>query len=140
MKEIPKGRVFQDETFNIPWFNGIKLEKLIGLEDPDQKNREPIVIYIKGEGLKWQKFFLDVCFGVWENWEEFNKEDDAYWYIDYTDEFQLYNQLITSINCIESQFQICFENGKRLILRYTNPDEFDSDCELLLEEETKPNK
>lgn len=131
--EIPEGRVFQDENFEIPWLSSAVLEELISLEDPSQGSREPIIVFIKVRGQQWQQFFLDAGIGIWEHWGDFEKEEDESWYQNYTDQFGLKGATIKRVCCEKSQIKVEFIDGRKLWLQYTNSSDFDSSCELRID-------
>lgn len=131
MSKAPAGRMFQDINFTVKSAKGKKLEGMIGVEDPENPHRGPILIYIKMEGVSWSQYFLDVCFGVWENWGEIDTEDDAYSYPDYAERFGVKDQVIKSAYCKDNEITLEFESGEKLVLKYKIPDEWDGDCEMI---------
>jgi hypothetical protein len=132
MSKQAAGRMFQDMNFNVKSAKGKKLEQLIGVENPDNPEGGPCLIYIKMEGISWSQYFLDVCFGVWENWGEIETDDEAYTYHDYAKKFGIENEVIQSAYCKDSEIILEFETGKKLILKYKDPDEWDGDTEMVL--------
>jgi hypothetical protein len=131
MNKPAAGRMFQDINFTVKSAKGKKLEQLIGVEDQDNPERGPILMYIKMEGISWSQYFLDVCFGVWENWGEIETDDKAYSYPNYAKKFEVENQLIKSIYCKDNEITLEFENGEKLILKYKDPDDWDGDTEMV---------
>lgn len=131
MSKPAAGRMFQDINFKVKSASGKKLEQLIGVEDPDKPEGGPILIYIKMEGISWSQYFLESCFGVWENWGEIDTDDDAYTYHDYAKRFDIENQIIKSIYCKDNEIILEFEAGEKLILKYKDPDEWDGDTILV---------
>ncbi|MNJ84678.1 hypothetical protein D3C87_21360 [compost metagenome] len=130
-KQAAAGRMFQDINFKVKSAKGKKLEQLIGVEDPENPERGPILIYIKMEGISWSQYYLDVCFGVWENWGEIDTEDESYSYHDYAKRFEVENQIIQSAYCKDNEITLEFENGEKLILKYKDPDDWDGDHEMV---------
>ncbi len=132
MSKQAAGRMFQDINFTVKSAKGKKLEQLIGVENPDNPDNGPCLIYIKMEGISWSQYFLDVCFGVWENWGEIETDDEAYSYHDYAKKFGIENEIIRSVYCKDSEITLEFETEKKLILKYKDPDEWDGDTEMVL--------
>lgn len=132
MSKLPAaGRMFQDVNFKVKSAKGKKLEQLIGVEDPENPEHGPILVYIKMEGISWSQYYLDVCFGVWENWGEIDTEDESYSYHDYAKKFEVENQVIQSVYCKDNEITLEFENGEKLILKYKDPDDWDGDHEMI---------
>jgi hypothetical protein len=136
MTQKGAGRMFHDINFTVKSAKGKKLEQLIGVEDPDQPERGPAMIYIKLENASWSQYFLDVCFGVWENWGEIDTEDDAYVCPDYGKRFAVENKIIQSVYCKDSAIKLDFGNGEELTLKYKDPDEWESDTEIVYTHKT----
>ncbi|WP_300665846.1 hypothetical protein [Fluviicola sp.] len=130
-KQAAAGRMFQDINFKVKSAKGKKLEQLIGVEDPENPEHGPILVYIKMEGISWSQYYLDVCFGVWENWGEIDLEDESYSYHDYAKKFEVENQVIQSVYCKDNEITLEFENGEKLILKYKDPDDWDGDHEMI---------
>lgn len=133
MSKPAAGRMFQDINFKVKSAKGKKLEQLIGVEDPDNPEGGPILIYIKMQGTSWSQYFLESCFGVWENWGEIETDDEAYSYHDYAEKFGVKDQIIRSAYCKDNEITLDFENGDKLILKYKYPDEWDGDTLLVKE-------
>lgn len=133
MSKPAAGRMFQDINFTVKSAKGKKLEQLIGVEDTDSPERGPILIYIKMEGISWSQYFLESCFGVWENWGEIDTEDEAYTYPDYGKKFEVEDQIIKAAYCKDSEITLEFENGEKLILKYKDPDDWEGDTEMIIE-------
>ena len=64
---------------------------------------QPGLLLLKPSNQQWQLFFLDVGFGVWEQWLEVDsnqlREDDSYKYVDYAEQFELRGANILEIIC-----------------------------------------
>ncbi|WP_343605238.1 hypothetical protein [Fluviicola sp.] len=125
------GRMFQDLTFNVKSAKGKKLEQLIGVEDPENPGRGPILIYIKMEGISWSQYYLDVCIGVWENWGEIEPEDETSVHRNYAAKFDVEGKMIRSVQCKDSEITLEFETGEKLVLKYKDPDDWDGDLEMV---------
>ena len=123
--------MFQDISFTVKSAKGKKLEQLIGVEDPNKEDGGPVLIYIKMEGVSWSQYFLDVCFGVWENWGEIDTEDPAYTYHDYARKFEVEGLTIRSISCKDNEIVLEFETGTKLVLKYKDPEDWDGDTEII---------
>ena len=130
-KPTAAGRMFQDINFKVKSAKGKKLEQLIGVENPDNPEGGPILMYIKMEGISWSQYFLESCFGVWENWGEIDTDDEAYSYCDYAQKFEVEGQIIQSAYCKDNEITLEFENGEKLVLKYKDPDEWDGDTEMI---------
>ncbi len=135
MKEA-RGRLYQDSEFEFKAFNGLKLEQLIVLEDCISE--EAILVYLKVENNNWHQYFLDAGIGFWESWDElidFEDEDDETKYIDSTDRYGVRGKEISKIYCTKnlnnSRIVIEFSDAEKLILKYTDSEDFDSACELI---------
>ena len=133
MNKLIKGRIFRDENFIVPWCNAKRLEKFVVVEDGERITSRPILIHLKAENSSWQSYFLDVCYGVWENWEGDPELDsnDHFRVVDYGVKEDLTGLTIEKIECVNCCISLIFTNGRSVVLRYINPDEFDSDCELI---------
>lgn len=129
----PKGPIFQDDNFIFTDFDNQQLEKLIICENPETK--EPLIVYLKVKNKDWHQFFLDAGYGFCENWGE-PEIDESYDYSDKTDEFNLFEKVISKIWCEpqqnNSQIIIQFKSYEKLILRTVQPEIFDSKSELLI--------
>lgn len=131
MSKAAAGRMFQDISFKVKSARGKKLEQLIGVENPDNPGSGPCLVYIKLEGISWSQYYLDVCFGVWENWGEIDTEDAAFVYPDYAERFGVKGQVIRSVYCQDNELTLEFETGEKLILKYKDPDDWDGDTEMI---------
>lgn len=130
MGKSAAGRMFQDMSFTVKSFKGKRLEKLIGVEHPDSVAGRPILVYIQAEGTGWHQYFLDVCFGVWENWGEIEK-DEAYNHVDYAIFFDVEGQMISSVYCKDNEITIEFESKEKLVLKYLDPEDWDGETEMI---------
>lgn len=130
MSKNAAGRMFQDMNFTVKSAKGKKLEQLIGLENPDNPDGGPVLVYIKIEGISWSQYFLDVCFGVWENWGEIEK-DDAFVQVDYAKKFGVENQVIQSVYCKDNEITVELQNGEKLVLKYKDPEDWDGNTEMV---------
>lgn len=131
MSKQAAGRMFQDMSFTVKSAKGKKLEQLIGVEDPDKEDGGPVLVYIKMEGISWSQYFLDVCFGVWENWGEIDMEDHAYAYHDYAKKFGVEGLAIKSASCKDNEIVLEFETGTKLVLKYKDPEDWEGDTEMI---------
>lgn len=122
------GRMFQEMNFKVKSAKGKKLEQLIGVENPDGA---PVLIYIRMEGISWSQYYLEECFGVWENWGEIDTEDEAYTYHNYAEKYGVTDLVIRSAFCQETEIVLEFETGEKLVLKYKDPDEWDGDLEMV---------
>lgn len=130
MSKNAAGRMFQDMNFTVKSAKGKKLEQLIGVENPGNPERGPVLVYIKMEGVSWSQYFLDVCFGVWENWGEIEK-DDEFVHVDYARKFEVEGQVIRSAYCKDNEITLEFESGEKLVLKYKDPEDWDGDMEMI---------
>jgi hypothetical protein len=130
-------RLYQDDNFRFTGFDGLKLERIVACEDPKTKN--VIIVYIKVENNNWHRFFIDMGFGVWENWGELDITDESYNFIDYADNFGLVNQIILKISCQPDnnncRIIIKFSSGEKLILRTKDVETFGNDFYSLVVEQ-----
>lgn len=131
MSKNAAGRMFQDLNFTVKSAKGKKLEQLIGVEDPENPERGPILVYIKIEGISWSQYYLDVCIGVWENWGEIEPEDETSVHRDYAAKFGVAEKIIRSVYCKDSAITLEFETGEKLILKYKEADDWDGDLEMV---------
>jgi hypothetical protein len=129
-KQQAAGRMFQDINFKVKSAAGKKLEQLIGVEDPENPDGGPVLVYIKMEGISWSQYFLESCFGVWENWGEIETDDDAYSYHDYAEKFGVKDLVIKAVYCKDNEITLEFESAEKLVLKYKDPDEWDGDTEI----------
>ncbi|MFD2907409.1 hypothetical protein ACFSX9_01545 [Flavobacterium ardleyense] len=134
MSEKSNGRIFQDDKFVFKDFDNLKIEKIIVVEVPETKST--CLVYIKVKNHNWHRYFLDIGFAVWENWnDETIDEDDSYDYIDKTSEFQLFNKSISKIYCepIKNHCKVVIEldNDEKLVLQALNPNDYESEVEFI---------
>lgn len=127
---------FQDVNFTVKSVKGKKLEQLIGAEDPDDLERGPASIFLKLENANWSEYYFDVCFGTWgdyetKKWNEVEIYEEDYTYHDYAEKFGVEGQVVRSAYCKDNEITLEFENGEKLIFRYKNPDDWDSDHEMI---------
>ena len=130
-KQAAAGRMFQDINFTVKIAKGKKLEQLIGVELPENPDGGPVLVYIKMQGISWSQYFLDVCFGVWENWGEIDTDDDSYTYHDYAEKYGVKDQIIKLACCKDNEITLEFETGEKLVLKYKDPDDWDGDTEMV---------
>lgn len=129
-------RIHQDESFIVSGFSGKQLEQLIGLEWIEEPGH-PIIVFIKAEDNRLQRFFLDAGIGFWEYAESMeDEEEEGFVFVDYIQKLNIKNGKISSIYCekqyIFSQIVLVLEDNPKIILRYKNPEIADSECELVL--------
>ncbi len=130
-KQAAAGRMFQDINFTVKSAKGKKLEQLIGVELRENPDSGPVLVYIKMQGTSWSQYFLDVCFGVWENWGEIDTDDDSYTYPDYTEKYGVKDLTIKAAYCKDNEITLEFETGEKLVLKYKDPDDWDGDTEMI---------
>lgn len=128
------GRMYQDYNFVVPGFDGCAVEEILGLVDIDAPANQPIVVMLKAANHSWQRFYLDVGAGFWEDCAEFidEAEENETRIVDYASLFDLKGKIISSIACKDSQIEIKFESGSELLLRLVDEKDLDSDSELLI--------
>lgn len=135
---MTRGPLFQNNCFEFADFNGQQLEKLISCEDPH--SRDVIMVYIKVMDKEWHQYFLDVGYGFWQNYENIDPAHEEnteleYSYINKSSEWNLAGKIITRIFCAPDynncSITIEFNNNTTIVLKTTEPQIFDSDCELL---------
>lgn len=131
MSKQAAGRQYQDFQFNVKSAKGKRLEQLISVENPEKENGGPVLIYIKMEGISWSQYFLDVCFGVWENWGEIDLSDETYVYSDIGKQYGLEGKTIQAAVCENSEISLQFTTDEQLILKYKITDDWDGDTELV---------
>lgn len=134
-KEFPV-RIHQDENFIVNGFSGKQLEQLIGLELIEEPGN-PIIVYIKAEGNRLQRFFLDAGIGFWEYAESMEDEkEEGFVFVDYVHKLNIKDRKISNIYCEKqhnvSQIVLVLEDNQKLILRYKNVRIFDAERELVL--------
>ncbi|WP_343632917.1 hypothetical protein [Fluviicola sp.] len=127
---------FQDVGFTVKSVKGKKLEQLIGAEDPDNPERGPVSIFLKLENANWSEYYFDVCFGTWgdyetKKWEEVEIHEEDYSYHDYAEKFGVKSLIVKSAYCKDNEITLEFENNEKLVFRYKNPDDWDSDYEMV---------
>ena len=127
---------FQDVSFKVKSAKGKKLEQLIGAEDLDNAERGPAMIFLKLENANWSEYYFDVCFGTWvdyetKKWDEIEIHEDAYGYHDYAEKFGVKDHVVKLAYCVDNEITLEFENDEKLIFRYTDPNDWDGDTELV---------
>jgi hypothetical protein len=98
------GRLFQDYQFEVTHLRGCIIEKLIGvIANEDRDELQPTLLLLKPAYWLWQRFFLDMGAGFWEQWLATDIEqelaDDNCKYVDYAERFALRGAKIREINC-----------------------------------------
>jgi predicted DNA-binding protein YlxM (UPF0122 family) len=124
-------------NFTVKSAKGKKLEQLIGAEDPENLERGPASIFLKLENANWSEYYLDVCFGVWgdyetKTWNEIEIYEDDYSYHDYAEKFGMKDKIVSSAYCKDNEITLEFENNQKLVFKYKIPDEWDGDHEMVL--------
>lgn len=66
MMSEPRGRLFQDLEFEIPFVVGRSVEKLIGCTE--RADGGLAIVFLKATSLHWQRSFVDTGVGFWEEW------------------------------------------------------------------------
>jgi hypothetical protein len=96
------------------------VEELIGVIAYEH-DLEPALILLKPVNRPWQKFFLDVGAGFWEQWPDLNIvdfcADDAYQYIDYAERLKVRGAIILEISC--APVVALTEWGSRILIRFS---------------------
>ena len=88
--EIGLERIHQDLNFCVSYINGQKIEKLFGIVSKTEAEDEPIIVHLKLEKLKWQRFFLDAFIGFWEVSNKYIDElDSDTKIVDYAEKYNL---------------------------------------------------
>lgn len=133
MQEELRGRIYQDDNFVVSEFSDVILEGLVGMEDED--SGEVVIVYIKIKGKNWHRFFLDVGYGFWENWEEVEIDkdewaEDGVLYIDYIEKYNIRNKSIDSVFCKNDKITIQFKNKEQFVLQTITPGDMDSGSEI----------
>jgi hypothetical protein len=106
------------------------IEELIALIVEDGGDLEPTLLYLKVQGLPWQKCFLDVGAGFWEQWSDVDPLDDAddddVRSVDYAEHFGLRGVSVLGVQCeregadLASKIRIVLATGT-LSLRPVDP-------------------
>ncbi len=127
---------FQDVSFTVKSAKGKKLEQLIGAEDPDNPELGPVMIFLKLENANWSEYWFDVCFGTWgdyetKKWDEIEIHEDAYTYHDYAEKFGVKDLVVKSAYCKDNEITLEFESNEKLTFRYKDPNDWDSDHEMI---------
>lgn len=133
MQEEHRGRIYQDDNFVVSEFSDVILEGLVGMEDED--SGEVVIVYIKIKGKNWHRFFLDVGYGFWENWEEVEIDkdewaEDGVLYVDYIEKYNIRNKSIDSVFCKNDKITIQFKNKEQFVLQTITPGDMDSGSEI----------
>jgi hypothetical protein len=97
------GRLFQDHQFEVAHLRHAVIEQLIALIVDDRGDLEPTLLYLKVQGQPWQKCFLDVGAGFWEQWSHVDPaevaDDDGIRAVDYAERFGLRGVAILGVHC-----------------------------------------
>jgi len=138
----PRGRLHQDDTFEVAGLAGGIVEKLLGYTTEAERDDQPEKMFLKVHGLPWQSYFLDAGLGFWEESGEEEDPFDAYRgdsrEIDYGERFGLLGARIIEARCsvIEpwqtTSIAVTFEAGV-LRLSYARPNDLDADVVLTFE-------
>ncbi|MBE8727491.1 hypothetical protein [Flavobacterium hungaricum] len=119
-------------------FDGLKLKQLIVCQKTETK--EPVILFLKIENQNWHEYFLDAGLVFWRNYDEMEaeiemEEEDAFCYVDKTNELDLFEKVISTIRCEadhnNSKLIIEFKSKEKLILQTITPEIFDSETELI---------
>jgi hypothetical protein len=133
MQDEFRGRIYQDDNFVVSNFADVVLEGLVGMED--EEDGEPVIVFIKIKGKNWYRFFLDVGYGFWENWEEeeIDKEEwaeDGVVYVDYIEKYNIKNKSIDSVFCKDDKITIQFKTKEQFVLQTITPGDMDSGSKI----------
>ena len=136
-----RGRLHQDDTFEVADVAGGIVEQLLGFTDTERDD-QPEKMFLKIRGQRpWQTYFLDAGLGFWEEWDE---EDafDAYRgdsrEIDYGHRFGLIGATIVEARCAvvepkeTTSIAVVFDRGA-LRMSYARPNDLDADVILTFE-------
>lgn len=114
----------------------LKVEKMIAFhEEGNADNIVMIIAKFQGKPL-WQRLFLDIGFGFWEEYDkEFAFEDfEGDPYFDWGEMYSLNGEAVKSIACVGSYevlSQMFFKIGDvYLNLCFKDPDDYESDVIL----------
>lgn len=129
---MPFKRFFQDTQFVATHLNGSVLDELLGITAYGIE-LQPALVLLKPHAGAWQRFFLDVCFGVWEEHADLDISeyyDDAFGVADYASRFALKGATLLDVRCdpvdsINSRILLRFSAGD-FQLGPADPDTFDS--------------
>lgn len=131
------GRLANAHSFQCSNLVGMHVEKLIGFYEGDEPNGMSMVVLKLKEQTLWQRFFLDVGIGFWEEWDEFNTFCD--WEdvkpVDLAKHYSLLGQTVRNISCngsYEDFSSITFEIGE-VKLNFKFLDTTDIESETVLE-------
>ena len=65
----PRGRIHQDNNFDVKGLDGEKVQEILGLVEEDNPDDQPIMVYLKVTNNRWQKYFIDARIGFWEEYD-----------------------------------------------------------------------
>ena len=96
----PRGRMFQDVSFEVVELRNRKLEQLVGYTC-EVRDKSSEAMFLKVPGKHWQRFFLDAGLGFWEEWSEGEvfQDYEGLRRIDYGSMFGLAGELIEEAIC-----------------------------------------
>lgn len=127
---------FQDTNFTVKSAKGKKLEQLIGVEDPDNPERGPVSMFLKLENANWSEYYFDLYFGTWgdyetKKWNDIEIHEDLYTYYDYAEKFGVKDLVVRKAYCKEHEIVLELENNEALIFRFKDPEDWESDIEVV---------
>lgn len=101
MTARPRGRVFQDATFEVAELRGRTLERLLGATSRPAGDDRPEMMFLRADGGPWQRFFLDAGIGFWEEWSEADAFRDYadLRRVDYGARFRVIGERILRVSC-----------------------------------------
>jgi len=115
----------------------MKVERFMGYhEEGDPNSIVMIVLKLAEKGL-WQRFFLDLAIGFWEEWDEEGATEDFEGepFIDLAGKYSLVGSVVTKIECKGSHEEfssIEFKFGNvELDLRCKNQSDYESGSMLV---------
>lgn len=130
---MPLKRFFQDTQFVLTHLNGSLVDELLGVT-AHEIELQPALVLLKPRAGMWQRFFLDVCFGVWEEQADLDiseyYDDDSFGVVDYASRFALRGATLLEVRCdpvdsINSRILLRLSVGD-FQLGPTDPNTFDS--------------
>jgi hypothetical protein len=97
------GRLFQDYRFEVDHVRHGVIDQLVALVLDDDTDLQPTLLSLQVRGQPWQRCFLDVGAGFWEQWSDVDPADEAddegVRIVDYAERFELRGAEILRAYC-----------------------------------------
>jgi hypothetical protein len=133
----PRGRLYQDDEFQVDDLVGETLERIVGYVT--RESREPEMLLLKPRGRHWQRCFIDAGLGFWAEWSEDDAfsayhDEPALQMVDFGTELMINGSPIIEVSCcteLDGRARITVRTTKGdIFLRALDPKDLESPVEI----------